>query len=142
VRTYIEHRSVKNCFYSEKATKNLFSSGVFVVKVTIQVASQVTQETIFWSIRFNMCQLIYLHSHKKYIFPKQNEITNGLKYHTKKVDQQKKKLKEKPNTPKKANTGSTKIPLLIAMQLYKKKKMELSSRKPVLTTRQNLLQSI
>jgi hypothetical protein len=37
-------------------------------------------------------------------------------YHTKEVDQHKKKMKEKPNTPKKANTGSTKLPT--ATQLY------------------------
>jgi hypothetical protein len=37
------------------------------------------------------------------------KITTGIKYHTKEVDQHKKKLKEKPNTPKKATTGSTKL---------------------------------
>jgi hypothetical protein len=46
----------------------------------------------------------------------------GLKYHTKDVDQQKKKLNEKPNTPKKANTGSTKLPLPIATHLYNKRR--------------------
>jgi hypothetical protein len=44
-----------------------------------------------------------MHSHAN-----QNSITTGLKYHTNEADQQKKKLKEKPNTQKKANTGSTK----------------------------------
>jgi hypothetical protein len=39
-------------------------------------------------------------------------------YHTKEVDQHTKKMKEKPNTPKKANTGSTKLKLPIATQLY------------------------
>jgi hypothetical protein len=42
---------------------------------------------------------------------------NGLKYHTKEADQHKKKLKEKPNMPKEANTGSTKLPLPITTQL-------------------------
>jgi hypothetical protein len=37
-------------------------------------------------------------------------MTTGPKYHTKEADQHKKKLKEKPNTPKKANTGSTNTP--------------------------------
>jgi hypothetical protein len=42
------------------------------------------------------------------------------------------KLKEKPNTPKKANTGSTKLPFPIATQLYQKRKMKTNSTKPVL----------
>jgi hypothetical protein len=50
-------------------------------------------------------------------------MTTGLKYRTKEADQHKKKLKEKPNTPKKANTGSTKLPLPIATQLYWKRKV-------------------
>jgi hypothetical protein len=45
-------------------------------------------------------------------------MTIGLKYHTKEAGEQKKKLREKPNTPKKANTGSTKLPLPVATQLY------------------------
>jgi hypothetical protein len=45
-------------------------------------------------------------------------MTTGLKYHTKEADQHKKELKKKPNTPKKANTGSTKLPLPTATQLY------------------------
>jgi hypothetical protein len=69
-------------------------------------------------------------------------MTTGLKYHTKEADQHKKKLKEKPNTPKKANTGSTKLPLLIATQLYLKRKVKTNSRNPVLRTRQNLLHYI
>jgi hypothetical protein len=44
-------------------------------------------------------------------------MTTGLKYRTKEPDQHKKELKEKPNTPKKANTGSTKLPLPIASHL-------------------------
>jgi hypothetical protein len=44
-------------------------------------------------------------------------MTTGLKYSTKETDQYKKELKEKPNTPKKADTGSTKLPLPIATQL-------------------------
>jgi hypothetical protein len=39
-------------------------------------------------------------------------------YHTKEIDQHKKKLKEKPNTPKKANIDSTELPLSIPTQLY------------------------
>jgi hypothetical protein len=54
-----------------------------------------------------------MHSH-----PNQNLITTGLKFHTKEADQHKVKLKEKPNTAKKANTGSTKLPLPNATQLY------------------------
>jgi hypothetical protein len=45
-------------------------------------------------------------------------MTTGLKYHTKEADEHKKELKEKPNTPKKADTGSTKLPLPDATQLY------------------------
>jgi hypothetical protein len=45
-------------------------------------------------------------------------MTTGLKYHTKEADKHKKELKEKPNTPKKANTDLTKLPLPIATQLY------------------------
>jgi hypothetical protein len=45
-------------------------------------------------------------------------MTTELKYHTKKAEQHKKELKEKPNTPKKANTGSTILPLPTATQLY------------------------
>jgi hypothetical protein len=45
-------------------------------------------------------------------------MTTWLKYRAKDTDQQKKELKEKPNTPKKANTGSTKLPLPTATQLY------------------------
>jgi hypothetical protein len=43
-------------------------------------------------------------------------MTTGLKYRAKEADQHKKELKEKPNTPKKANTGSTKLPLPIKVQ--------------------------
>jgi hypothetical protein len=71
-------------------------------------------------------------SHKNW-----NQIT-GLKNHKKKhVDQQKKKLREK-----KTNTGSTKLPIPMATQLYYKRKVKLNSRKPVLRKRQNLFQSI
>jgi hypothetical protein len=35
----------------------------------------------------------------------------GLMYRTKEADQHKKELEEKPNTPNKANTDSTKLPL-------------------------------
>jgi hypothetical protein len=49
---------------------------------------------------------------------------------------------EKPNTPKRVNTGSTKLALPIATQLYWKRKVKTDSRKPILRTRQNLLQSI
>jgi hypothetical protein len=69
-------------------------------------------------------------------------MTTGLKYHTKEADQHKKKLKEKPNTPKKANTGSTKLPLLIPIQLYWMRKVKTNSRRPVLRTHQILLQPI
>jgi hypothetical protein len=61
--------------------------------------------------------------------------------HRKEADQYKKKLKEKPNTPKKANTGSTKLPLPAATQLYWKRKVKTNGRKPVLRTCQNLIQS-
>jgi hypothetical protein len=69
-------------------------------------------------------------------------MTTGLKYRTKEADLHKEELKENPNTPKKANTGSTKLPLPTAKQFYWKKKVKTNSRKPVLTTRQNFLQSI
>jgi hypothetical protein len=51
----------------------------------------------------------------------------GLKHRTKEADQHKKELKEKPNTPKKANTGSTKLPLPSATQLYWKRKVKTNS---------------
>jgi hypothetical protein len=54
-----------------------------------------------------------MHSHTN-----QNIITTELKNDTKEVDQHKKKLKEKPNTTKKVNTASTKLPLPIDTQLY------------------------
>jgi hypothetical protein len=38
-------------------------------------------------------------------------MTTGLKYPKKEADQHKMELKEKPNTPWKANNGSTKLPL-------------------------------
>jgi hypothetical protein len=44
-------------------------------------------------------------------------MTTGLMYNTKEEKQHKKELKEKPNTPKKANTGSAKLPLPAATQL-------------------------
>jgi hypothetical protein len=70
-------------------------------------------------------------------------MTTGLKYRTKEADQHKKKLKEKPNMPKKANTGSTKLPFPTAKQFYWKKKVKTNnSRKPVPRTRHNLFQSI
>jgi hypothetical protein len=56
-------------------------------------------------------------------------MTNGLQYHTKEADQHKKEMKEKPNTPKKANTGSTKLPLPIATQLYWKRGSEHQQQK-------------
>jgi hypothetical protein len=77
-------------------------------------------------------------SQKKLILP---NLTTGLRYCTKEADKHKKKLKEKSNTPRKADTGSTKLPLPIATQLYRKRKVKTNSRKPVLRTRQNLLQS-
>jgi hypothetical protein len=40
-------------------------------------------------------------------------MTTGLKHRTKEADQHK-----EPNTPKKANTGSTKLPFPTATQLY------------------------
>jgi hypothetical protein len=69
-------------------------------------------------------------------------MTTGLKYHTNEADQYKKELNEKPNTPKKANTGSTKLPLPTTTQLCWKRKVKTNSRKPVLKTSQNLLQAI
>jgi hypothetical protein len=56
-------------------------------------------------------------------------MTAGLKYRTKEADQYKKELKEKPNTPKKANTGSTKLPLPVATQLYWKRKVKTLQQK-------------
>jgi hypothetical protein len=44
--------------------------------------------------------------------------STGLKYRTKEADQHKKELKEKPNMSKKADTGSTKLPLSTARQPY------------------------
>jgi hypothetical protein len=67
-------------------------------------------------------------------------VATGLKYHTKEADQHKKELKEKPNTPKKANTGSTKVPFPITTQLYWKRNVKTNSR--VLRTLQNLFRSI
>jgi hypothetical protein len=51
-------------------------------------------------------------------------MASGLKYRTKEAEQHKKELKEMTNTPKRANTGSTKLPLPIATQLYWKRKSE------------------
>jgi hypothetical protein len=53
-------------------------------------------------------------------YANQNYITTGLKYHINEADQHEKKLKEKPNTQKELNTGSTKLPLPVATQLYRK----------------------
>jgi hypothetical protein len=39
------------------------------------------------------------------------------------------KLKQKPNTAKKANTGSTKLPLPIDTQLYLKRKLKTNNTK-------------
>jgi hypothetical protein len=51
-------------------------------------------------------------------------------------------MKEKPNTQKRANTGSTRLSLPIATQLYQKRKVKTNNTKPVLRKCQNLLQSI
>jgi hypothetical protein len=67
-------------------------------------------------------------------------MTIGLKYHTKEADQHKKKMREKPSTPKKVNTGSIKLTLPIATQLYWKSEVKINSREQVLRTRQNILQ--
>jgi hypothetical protein len=48
------------------------------------------------------------------------------------------KRNEKPNTPKKLYTGSTKLPFPIDTQLYNKRKVKINSRKPALRKRQNL----
>jgi hypothetical protein len=69
-------------------------------------------------------------------------MTTGPNYHTKEADQHKNELKEKPNAPKKANTDSTKLALPTTTQLYWKRNVKTSSRKLVLRTSQNLLQSI
>jgi hypothetical protein len=45
-------------------------------------------------------------------------MTTGLRYRKKEADEHNKELKEKPNTPNKANTGSTKLLLPTATQLY------------------------
>jgi hypothetical protein len=42
-------------------------------------------------------------------------------------------VKEKPNMPKKVNTGSAKLPLPIATQLYWKRKVKTNSRMPVVS---------
>jgi hypothetical protein len=67
---------------------------------------------------------------------------NWTKVLYKEADHHKKELKEKPNTPNKANTGSTKLLLPTATQLYWKRKVKTNSTEPVLRTCQNLLQSI
>jgi hypothetical protein len=56
-------------------------------------------------------------------------MTTRLTYHTKEADQHKNKLKGKPNTTKKANIGSTKLPHPIATQLYWKRNVKTNSRK-------------
>jgi hypothetical protein len=44
--------------------------------------------------------------------PNQNLLkTQELKYHTNEVDEHKMKMKEKLNTPREANTSSTKLPI-------------------------------
>jgi hypothetical protein len=43
-------------------------------------------------------------------------MTTGLRYRTKEADQHKKKVEEKPSMPKKANTGSTKLPLPLLLE--------------------------
>jgi hypothetical protein len=72
----------------QNKVESKFNIGVFVVKVTIQVQSVFTecgflvriQKIILWSIRFNVCQVLYLVSHKKRTFPNKNSMTTGLKY--------------------------------------------------------------
>jgi hypothetical protein len=54
-------------------------------------------------------------------------MTTELKYHIIEADQHKNKLKEKP---KEANTGSFKLPLPIATQLYCKRKVKNNRTKP------------
>jgi hypothetical protein len=61
-----------------------------------------------------------------------NRFVARLKNPTKEEDQHKKKLKEKPNTPKKENTGATKLPLPIATELYWKRKVRTILRNLVL----------
>jgi hypothetical protein len=50
------------------------------------------------------------------MYSSQPELNNSWTKISYKTDQHKKKLKKKPNTPKEANTGSTKVPLPIHYQ--------------------------
>jgi hypothetical protein len=63
-------------------------------------------------------------------------VITGLKYDTKEADQHKKELEENSNTAKKANTGTTKLPLTTATHRYWKSEVKTNSRKLILRTRQ------
>jgi hypothetical protein len=70
-----------------------------------------TQKTLEYS--FQHMPVIYMLSHIK-MYSSQPELNNNW---TKIYERYKKKPKEKPNTPKKTNTDSTKFPLQVATQI-------------------------
>jgi hypothetical protein len=101
-----------------------------------------TQKTLLWNIHFNICQVVYLLGHKKNYSP-QPELNNRTKVSYKRCRSTEEETKrEKPNTPKKVNTGSAKLPLPAGTRLYDKRKVNISSSKSVLRKRQNLHQSM
>jgi hypothetical protein len=66
-----------------------------------------------------------LPSHSQKNYSSQAELNNNwTKVSSKELDQHKRKPKEKPNTTKKANTGSSKLPLPVATQLFQKRKVK------------------
>jgi hypothetical protein len=75
------------------------------------------QKTIL-NINFFICQVVYQLSHKKIYSSKPELNNNWTKISYKRGRSTQEIPKERPNTPKKANTGSNKLPLPVAMQLY------------------------
>jgi hypothetical protein len=115
VRTHVEHHSVKQWFTVGFPTED-------AENYALQYSFQHMPGSLPAQLQ-RMCSF-------------QSELNNGTKV------SYKEKLKKKSNTPKKANTGSTKLPIPIITQLYWKRKVRTNSIKPVLRTRPNLLQSI
>jgi hypothetical protein len=129
-----------------------FSSGVFIVKVTIQVQSLFTECNFLVKDKENYT-LEYPFQHMPGSLPGQslkmnssqpelNDNWTKISYKRgrptqKGTEREAKHAKE--SEPRKANTGSTKLPLPPATQLYWKRKVMTNRRKLVLGTRQNLL---
>jgi hypothetical protein len=109
----------------------VFTEGVFLAR---------TQKTMLWSIRFNICLVVYLLSQKNLF--SQPELSNWTRvsYKSRRSTEGETK-REAKYTKERESTGSTKLPLPIVTQIYKKRKVKIN-RKPFLRTRQNLHQSI